>query len=88
MSNYLDKLAHVQVVINCRYSVAQMYTSEDMLAYYLDKLAHVQVAINCRYSIAQMCTREDMLAQYFGAPLIDDVMRYNTLITLLRAGSE
>ena len=35
MSIYSDKLAHVQVVINCRYSVAQMWTWEDMLAWYL-----------------------------------------------------
>ena len=26
---YSDKLAHVQVVINCRYSIAQMCTWED-----------------------------------------------------------
>ena len=35
MSIYPDKLAHVQVVNNCRYSVAQMCTREDMLAHYL-----------------------------------------------------
>ena len=35
MSIYSDKLAHAQVVINCRYSVAQMCTCEDMLAHYL-----------------------------------------------------
>ena len=29
MSIYSDKLAHVQVVINCPYSVAQMCTWED-----------------------------------------------------------
>ena len=28
-------LAHIQVVINCQYSVAQMCTREDMLAHYL-----------------------------------------------------
>ena len=33
MSIYLDKLAHLQVVIICRYSVAQMCTCEDGLAY-------------------------------------------------------
>ena len=32
---YSDKLAHVKVVINCRYSVAQMCRPEDMLAHYL-----------------------------------------------------
>ena len=32
---YLDKLAHIQVVINCRYSIAQMCTREDTLARYL-----------------------------------------------------
>ena len=30
MSIYSDKLAHVQVVTNCQYSVAQMCTREDM----------------------------------------------------------
>ena len=29
----LDKFAHVQVVINCRYSIAQMCTRKDMLAH-------------------------------------------------------
>ena len=33
MSIYSDKLAHVQVVINCPYSVAQFCTREDGLAY-------------------------------------------------------
>ena len=51
------------------------------LCLYSDKLAHVQVIINCRYSIAQMCTHEDTLAHHLGAPFIDDVIRYNTLIT-------
>ena len=35
MSIYSDKLAHVQVFINCRYSNAQMCTCEDTLAHYL-----------------------------------------------------
>ena len=35
MNIYLDKLAHLQVVINCRYSVAHMCTREDGLAYIL-----------------------------------------------------
>ena len=30
MSIYSDKLAQVQVVINCRYSIAQMCTWEDI----------------------------------------------------------
>ena len=30
-----DKLAHIQVVINCRYSVAQMCTRKDTLAHSL-----------------------------------------------------
>ena len=38
MSIYLDMLAHVQVVIKCRYSVAQMCTRKDTLAHYLDAL--------------------------------------------------
>ena len=32
-SCYSDKLAHVQILINCRYSVAQMCTCEDTLAH-------------------------------------------------------
>ena len=32
---YLDKLAHIQVVINCWYSVAQLCTNDDGLAYIL-----------------------------------------------------
>ena len=32
MSIYSDKLAHVQVVINCPYFVAQICTREDPLA--------------------------------------------------------
>ena len=35
MSIYWDKLANVQVVINCRYLVAQLCTREDGLAYIL-----------------------------------------------------
>ena len=38
MSIYSDKLAHVQVVINCQYSIAQMCTREDTLAQYLGAL--------------------------------------------------
>ena len=30
---YSDKLAHVQVIINCRYSFAQISTQEDILAH-------------------------------------------------------
>ena len=33
--HYLDKLEHVQVIINCWYSVAQMCNPEDTLAHYL-----------------------------------------------------
>ena len=32
---YLDKLEHIQVVINCQYSVAQMCNWEDTLTHYL-----------------------------------------------------
>ena len=32
MSIYFNKLAHIQVLINCRYSVAQMHTWEDIHA--------------------------------------------------------
>ena len=33
MSIYYDKLVHVQVVINCLYSIAQMCNCEDTLAH-------------------------------------------------------
>ena len=39
LPTYLDKLAHVQVVINCRFSVAQMCSCEDGLAYILGALS-------------------------------------------------
>ena len=32
---YLNKLAHIQVVITCRYSLAQICTCEDTLTLYL-----------------------------------------------------
>ena len=35
---YSDKLAHIQAVINCQYSVAQMCTCEDTLAHNLGAL--------------------------------------------------
>ena len=35
MNIYSDKLAHIQVVVNFRYSGAQMCTREDTLAHYL-----------------------------------------------------
>ena len=35
MSIYSDKLAHIQVIINCQYSIAQMCTREDTLAHIL-----------------------------------------------------
>ena len=33
MSIYSDKLAQVQVVFNCQYSIAQLHTREDGFAY-------------------------------------------------------
>ena len=38
MSICSDKLAHVQLIRNCRYSVAQRCTRKDMLAHYLGAL--------------------------------------------------
>ena len=38
MSIYSDQLSHVQVVINCQYSVAYLCTSEATLAYNLGVL--------------------------------------------------
>ena len=35
LNSYAGKLAHVQVVINCRHFVAQMGTSEETLAHSL-----------------------------------------------------
>ena len=49
---------------------------------YSENLAHVQVIINSPYAVAQMCTHEDALAYILGAPFIDDIMSYNSLITL------
>ena len=34
MSIYLDKLAHMQVIINCWYYVAQMHTWEEIQAHF------------------------------------------------------
>ena len=34
----MDKLAHIQAVLNCRYSVEQMCTREDALAQFLGAL--------------------------------------------------
>ena len=56
---------------------------ESVISIYSDKLAHIQVVINCGYSVAQMCTRKDTLAHYLGAPYIGNVMRQNTLITIV-----
>ena len=50
--HYSDKLAHIQVVINCRYSISQMCTREDMLAQYLgaphldDVMSHNELTTN------------------------------------------
>ena len=52
MSIYSDKLAHIQVIINCQYSVAQMCTREDTLARYLgapsldDVMSHNDLTTN------------------------------------------
>ena len=35
LTHYSDKLANIQIVVNCRYSIAQMCTHEDTLAHYL-----------------------------------------------------
>ena len=43
MSIYSNKLAHVQVIINCQYSVAQMCTCEDTLAHILGALENDDV---------------------------------------------
>ena len=57
MSIYLDKLAHIQVVLNCRYSVEQMCTREDMHAHYLgapfidDVMRHNKLITQCFYFI-------------------------------------
>ena len=38
MSIYSDRLAHIQIVFNCPYSIAQMCTHEDTLTHYLGAL--------------------------------------------------
>ena len=55
MSIYSDKLAHVQVVINCQYFVAQMCTCEDMLAHNLYELYQVVIT---KWLAQQFATRE------------------------------
>ena len=53
MSIYSDKLAHVQVVINCQYYVAHKCTWEDTLARYLgtpcldDVMSHNGLTTKC-----------------------------------------
>ena len=53
MCIYSDKLAHLQVIINYRYSVAQMCTREDMLIHYLgapyldDVMSHNELTTLC-----------------------------------------
>ena len=51
MSIYLNKLAHTQVVLNCRYSVAQMCTREDTLA-------HILGAVYSRLNIHLMVVQD------------------------------
>ena len=88
MSIYSDKLAHIQIVINCPYS--RMIKTMSWMGFrwmdgplpwarlnhiYSNELAHIQVIINCPYSIAQLCAHEDTLAHNL------DVMSYNLLTT-------
>ena len=55
MSVYSDKLAHVQVVVNCRDSAAQMCTHEDTLAHNLgapylnDVVSHNSLTTQARW---------------------------------------
>ena len=50
---YSDKLAHLQVFVNCQYFVAQMGTREDTLAHYLgapfidDVMTHNTLITRC-----------------------------------------
>ena len=60
----------------------KLNNTQSVMSIYSDMLAQVQVVINWRYSIAQMCNHKDTLAYYLDAPSIDDVMRFNMLITL------
>ena len=57
MSIYSDKLAHVQVVINCQYSIPQLCTREDKLAQNLGALYFSEVmsyiAHNIKYKKPQ-----------------------------------
>ena len=46
MSIYSDKLANVQVIINCPYFVAQMCIHEDMLAHNLGA-PYIDDVMNC-----------------------------------------
>ena len=57
MNIYSDKLAQIQVIINCRYSVAQMCTRKDTLAhilsvpYFDDVMSYNLLTTNCKKSI-------------------------------------
>ena len=76
MSIYSDKLAHVQVVLNCPYSVAQLCSRENTLAHNLGVL-YFDDAMSYN-SIAQLCSSEDTLAHNLGALYIDGVVNYSS----------
>ena len=46
MSIYSDKLAHIEVVINCQYFVAQMCTRKDTLAHNLG-MPYIDDVMSC-----------------------------------------
>ena len=82
MSIYSDKLAHVQVVINCRYSVAQLCTREDRLAYILERSSIDDVMSYLSRKVSTQTGRYQLPIFRCTIVLsIDDVMSYNLLTT-------
>ena len=81
MSIYSDKLANVQVIINCQYFEKQNLILTQNLIKVDNQIIPLRHKRN-NYSGAQMCTLEDMLAHYISTPSIDDVMRHNTVIKI------
>ena len=77
MNIYSDKLAHIliQVVINCRYSVAQMCTRDDTLAHILgtpyidDFMKHIELTTIICKTISLKSHTQFTIAQKFNLTL-------------------
>ena len=78
ISIYSDKLAHVQVVINCPYSEGSMNPS---LSTYLYLPKYLTLDSPVPYSDAHLCTSEATLAHNLDVLHFNGVMSYNSLTT-------